>query len=126
VVEHPLGEPGTDVAEVAQPAVGVVGAEQQRAQRAGPATLTGRPTTDHDLLGMEQSGLDPGRRPASRFVPGTQPFADDALQAVLARPLKQLAATNAAAATYVGVVRRYPDQRCAPVEIQARQQLRPL
>jgi DNA-binding NarL/FixJ family response regulator len=47
--EHGLGEAGADLAEVAQPALAVVGAEQQGAENAARRSSPGAPAADDDL-----------------------------------------------------------------------------
>lgn len=83
-------EAGADVAQVAQLPGGIVGTDQQRAQHARPTTCTRRPAADYDLLRGEQRRFRPGRRTASRLVPGGSTFRHHALETVLASDVEQL------------------------------------
>src|SRR5207248_619111 len=57
-----VGQAGADLADVAQPAVRVVHAEQQRADRARPPARARPVPADDDLGRARERYLDPGRR----------------------------------------------------------------
>jgi hypothetical protein len=62
-----FGEAGADLVKMAQPALGVVGTEQQGCEGPSPAAFAGAPATDDDLLCVQQRRLIHAgeRRPGS-------------------------------------------------------------
>lgn len=78
--EHGLGQAGADVPDIPQ-AAAVRHAEQQRADRAGPAAAAGPPATDDELGVADVRDLDSVPSLAGMVGRGQRP-ADHALQAV--------------------------------------------
>ena len=88
-IELAIGEPGADVARVAEP-VGCVDAEHERADPARAAALAARVAGDDELLAALQLQLAPVRRAAAGPVLRVGQLRDDALEPVLARgPLER-------------------------------------
>ena len=83
-VELAVGEPGADVARVAEP-VGGVHAEHERPDPARAAALAAREAGDDELLAALQLQLAPVRRAAPGPVLRVGQLGDDALEPVLAR-----------------------------------------
>ena len=83
VRRSPAGEAGADLADVDQLAVGIVHAEEQRADAAAPALRVGE-AADDELLLLDALGLLPAA-PATGHVGRVAPLRDDALERHAAR-----------------------------------------
>src|SRR5207253_3085597 len=76
------GESGADLPDVLQSLI-ARNAQQQRADRAGPAALTRTPATDHHFLHGDVLDLDPVPGAASRRVTRLESLGQHAFQALL-------------------------------------------
>src|SRR5215208_2281987 len=88
-VELLVVEAGADATRVAQRALVVVVADEDRADPVAPPALAREPAADHELLAGEVLDLDPARAAAARLVRPVEPLGDDALEALLARGPEQ-------------------------------------
>src|SRR5262249_44287554 len=79
-VERLLVEPGADATGVAERTVGVVIAEEQRAERRRARTFAREPAAHGELLLVLQLVLEPGGRAPARLVPAVDALGDDALE----------------------------------------------
>ncbi len=80
LVELGVGEAGADAPGVAELAVGVIDADEQRADPLAPAPLAGQPAADHELLAAEVLDLQPAAVACAGRVGRVQPLGDDALE----------------------------------------------
>ena len=90
MVEGLVGEAGADIADVDQVAIGVVGAEEHRAERAGASASARTPATHHHLGRLGQRMLDPQRRARAGLVGRVETFGHHTFEAVLGRGRQQL------------------------------------
>jgi hypothetical protein len=81
VVERLLGEPRADLAGVAQlAALGIVAADEQRADPVLAPALAGLPADDDELVAAQVLDLDPGAGAAAGLVTGVHALGDQSLE----------------------------------------------
>ncbi len=91
-IQLALAEAAADAPGVAQRAVLVVDAEQQRTHAAAAGALAGQPSSDHELLAAGALDLDPVRGAPAGLVDGGEPLGDHSLEPLLGGGLEELAA----------------------------------